>query len=241
MGKRIGTRIGFNDPLSFMSRFLTWLFSHWVKLTYPFAKLGRHVSLHHTCDLLNTGLMQIGDNVTVHRDVWLHAHPNSAGQSPVLTVGDRCFIGRRCHIAAKNQIIIEPHVLFAASVLVQDHGHNFTDIVLPIRDQGVTEGGKIRIGQGSWIGQGAVLICDAGELALGRNCVVAANSVVTRSAGDYSVLSGNPARVVKQYDPTKGAWVLGSAALSMVGGATNPIKDGKNSEFTTAAGSSERN
>jgi acetyltransferase-like isoleucine patch superfamily enzyme len=34
--------------------------------------------------------------------------------------------------------------------------------------------------------------------------------VVTRSAPPYSVLSGNPAMIVRQFDPVKQAWVLGS-------------------------------
>jgi acetyltransferase-like isoleucine patch superfamily enzyme len=52
-------------------------------------------------------------------------------------------------------------------------------------------------------------MCSRGELVLGRNCVVAAHSVVTRSAPPYSVLSGNPAMIVRQYDPEKGVWRMG--------------------------------
>ena len=193
-------------------RILTKLYSLWVRLTYPFASLGKSVSIHYTCDLRNTGLIELGSFVTVHKDTWLQAYASAANKGKaVLVIGDHCFIARRCHIAAKNGIHIEPNVLFAASVLVQDHGHAFGDVTLPIRDQGVAEGGRMRIGQRSWIGQGAAIICDSGELTLGRNCVVAANAVVTRSAPPYSVLSGNPARIVKQFDPAKGVWVLGSS------------------------------
>jgi acetyltransferase-like isoleucine patch superfamily enzyme len=91
-----------------------------------------------------------------------------------------------------------------------DHSHAYEDITVPIREQGVTEGGRIRIGQGSWIGFGAAIVCPKGELTLGRNCVVGANSVVTRSFPPYSVIAGNPAKVVKQFDPVKQAWVQGS-------------------------------
>jgi len=206
------SRIGFDDPLRLIPLILTKLYTLWVRATHPFASLGKGVSIHYTCDLYNTGLMQIGDLLTVHKDVWLHAHlsPENKGE-PALVIDDYCFIGRRCHIAAKNRIEIERGVMLAASVLIQDHGHAYSDVTAPIRDQGVAEGGKIRIGEGCWIGQGAVIICDSGELTLGRNCVVAANAVVTRSAPSYSVLSGNPARIVKQFDPAKGAWVLGSS------------------------------
>lgn len=206
------SRIRFEDPLLLIPWVLTKFHTLWVRATHPFVSLGKGVSIHYTCDLCNTGLMQIGDLLTVHKDVWLHAHlsPENKGE-PVLVIGDHCFIARRCHIAAKNRIHIESGVMLAASVLIQDHGHAYNDVTVPIRDQGVAEGGKIRIGEGCWIGQGAAIICDSGELTLGRNCVVAANAVVTRSAPPYSVLSGNPARIVKQFDPAKGTWVLGSS------------------------------
>jgi len=207
----ISSNVDFNDPLRLISRSLCKLYTIWVTTMYPFHSIGRHVSFHYTTDLRNTGLMQIGDYLTVHKDVWLHAqvpHANEAG--PTLVIGNNCFIARRCHISAKNSVRIEDNVLLAASVLIQDHGHEFGDIARPIIEQGAAKGGKIRIGQGSWIGQGAAIVCDTGELSLGRNCVVAANSVVTRSAPDYSVLAGNPARIVKQFDLEKKVWSLGS-------------------------------
>ena len=91
-----------------------------------------------------------------------------------------------------------------------DHGHAHEDITLPIKHQGITAGGRIRIEQGCWIGRGAAIVCSQGELVLGRNSVVAVNAVVTRSFPPYSVIVGNPARAVKQFDPAKRAWVMGS-------------------------------
>jgi acetyltransferase-like isoleucine patch superfamily enzyme len=204
------SRIDFNDPLRLVPRVLTKLYSLWVTATYPFISRGRGISIHYTCELQNTGLMKLGNFLTIHKDVWLHTNPSSENEGePVLTIGDYCFIARRCHIDAQNFIQIENGVLLAASVLIMDHGHDFSDITTPIRYQGSTPGGRIRIGEGSWIGQGAAIICDNGELTLGRNCVVAANAVVTRSAPPYSILAGNPARIVKQFDVGKGNWELG--------------------------------
>lgn len=210
-------RVTFNDPLRLLRRVLTKLFTIWVKLAYPFDSFGRGVSIHPTCDLQNTGLIRIGNFVSLHKDVWLHAQLSSANHAePALIVDDYCYIGRRSHVSARNSVHLERSVMLGASVLIEDNGHSFSDISVPIRDQGMTEGGTIRIGQGCWIGQGAAIICQKGELTLGRNSVVAANAVVTRSAPPYSVLSGNPARIVKQYDPAKGVWVLGSGVAAEV-------------------------
>jgi acetyltransferase-like isoleucine patch superfamily enzyme len=203
----------FEALLRLLSRIPTKLYSIWVSAVYRFASLGRNVSFHFTCSLQNTHLIALGNFIKVDKDVWLHAQLSSENRGePTLIIEDGCFIARRSHISAKNHIHFERDVLLAASVLIEDNGHSFTDISVPITYQAMTEGGRIRIGQGCWIGQGAVILCQKGELTLGRNCVVAANAVVTRSAPPYSVLSGNPARIVKHYDAVKGAWVLGSAA-----------------------------
>jgi carbonic anhydrase/acetyltransferase-like protein (isoleucine patch superfamily) len=205
------------DPLTFLSRCLTKLNSLWAAAVYPFAAKGRKLSLHYTCDLRNPQLMQVGDDVIVHKDVWLHAWPSDGGTQAktTLQLGSRILVGRRSHISAKNLVSIGDDAIISASVLIQDHGHAYDDVTMPIRLQGIVSGGRIRIGKGSWIGQGAVIVCTDGELVLGENCVVAANAVVTRSALPFSVLSGNPAKVVKQFDPQKGTWVLGSVGRAV--------------------------
>jgi acetyltransferase-like isoleucine patch superfamily enzyme len=202
------------DPLTFFSRCLTKLNSLWAAAVYPFAAKGRKLSLHHTCDLRNPQIMQIGDDVIVHKDVWLHAWPSDGNTqtNPTLQLGSRILVGRRSHISAKNLVSIGDDAIISASVLIQDHGHAYDDVTMPIRLQGIIPGGRIRIGKGSWIGQGAVIVCTDGDLVLGENCVVAANAVVTRSAPPFCVLSGNPARVIKQFDPQRGAWILGSVS-----------------------------
>ena len=90
-----------------------------------------------------------------------------------------------------------------------DHNHEYEDLTEPILKQGITEGGRIRIGQGSWIGHGAAIICPKGELIIGRNCVAAVYSVLARSIRDYSLVVGMPARIVRQYDPETRAWRIG--------------------------------
>ena len=71
--------------------------------------------------------------------------------------------------------------------------------------------GTIRIEEGCWIGFGAAIVCGQGELVIGRNSIVGANSVVTRSVLPYSVVTGNPARVAKSYDPSREQWVIGAS------------------------------
>jgi acetyltransferase-like isoleucine patch superfamily enzyme len=124
------------------------------------------------------------------------------------------LIGARNVISAKNHIHLERDVILATSVLIMDHNHAYEDVELPIRLQPATPGGRIRIEQGCWIGQGAAIVCDKGELVLGRNCVVAANALITRSFPPNSVIVGNPARLGRQYDPVMQSWNGGSGRVS---------------------------
>jgi acetyltransferase-like isoleucine patch superfamily enzyme len=154
--------------------------------------------------------IKLGNSVEIRKDVWLNtSYTTDANAEPALVIDDNCMIYARCHIAAHNHIHLERDVGVSESVLIVDQNHAYNDITVPIAKQGVTEGGTIRIGQGCWIGQGAAIVCNQGELVLGRNSVVAANALVTRSFPPYSVIAGNPARIVKQFDPSTGVWRLG--------------------------------
>ncbi len=201
------------DPLSVTSRILTKLYSLWVSATYPFARCGSRLSVHPSVDLLRPHAphIQIGNNVLIAKDAWLNVAREDDSLEPAIILEDGCLIARRAQISARNLIHLEPSVLLSNSVILIDHNHGFEDIARPIMDQGVTAGGRIRIETGCWIGHGAAIMCDRGDLVIGRNSVIAANAVVTRSCPPYSVLSGNPARVIKQYDPEKKSWVLGSS------------------------------
>jgi acetyltransferase-like isoleucine patch superfamily enzyme len=183
----------------------------WLCATYPFVAVGSNLSIHYTCrvDRAVSNQIRLGNSVLVGKDTWLNVI-SDPGPEARIVIDDNVGIGGRCQISAKNLIHLERDVIVAASVLIMDHNHAYEDIDVPIRDQGVTAGGIIRIEQGSWIGQGASIVCNEGELVIGRNSVIGANALVTRSVPPYSVFVGNPGRIARQYDPVKRTWVMGS-------------------------------
>lgn len=191
-----------------ISRLRTKINSIWLGLFYPFEAFGRGVSIHYSCEILRhySHKIRIGDGVLLDREVWLNVPviPMSEGSS--LSIGSGTNVGRRCVISAAHSVIIEDNVLFAPNVFVTDHNHEFSDPSVPIAEQGITQGGRIVIERNCWIGYGAMIIASGREVIVGRNSVIGAYSIVTRSCPPNSVVVGNPAGVARQYDPVSGLW-----------------------------------
>jgi acetyltransferase-like isoleucine patch superfamily enzyme len=202
-----------SDPLDLFSRGRTKFNSIWMSHLYPFAHIGRNVSFHYTSRICRARASRIslGDGVSLREYAWLSVATEDTEGEPTIVLEDNCHIGFGSIVSAKNQIYLERDVLVGQSVIIVDHNHAYEDINVPILEQGITEGGTIRIGQGSWIGHGASIICPRGELTIGRNCVIAANSMVMRSIPPYSVAAGFPATVIRQYDPKTGTWRMGGS------------------------------
>lgn len=240
----------FEDPLALIPRSINKLHSIWLTLTYPFLAVGKKLSIHYPCQLKRpfAGNIKLGDCVIIGKDTFIHIVDHQ-GDVAKLTIGDRCAIGARSVISVKNSIVIESDVITGMAVLIQDHQHARERADLSIRDQGETPGGRIRIEQGCWIGQGAAIVCNEGELVIGRNSVVGVNSVVARSLPPHSIIIGNPGIPMRPAAPPKEpadrkpADVSGNRVLQM--DSTNRVLSSSSSTFVnhspgTAAESQSR-
>ena len=116
------------------------------------------------------------------------------------------YVGESSLVGVGNVVIgpvtIGRDVLLAQYVVLSALNHEYADPYRPIRLQGVSVR-AITVEDGAWVGAHAIVLPG---LRVGRNAVVAAGAVVTKDVPDYSVVVGNPARVVRQYDPASGAF-----------------------------------
>jgi abequosyltransferase len=197
------------DPLLWIARSLTKANSTWLKLTYPFAGFGRGISVHYSCEIhrFSAHRLRIGDSVIIDRDVWLNIPVEACDLQASLVIGKGSKIGRRSVISAKNRICLEDDVLLAPGVFITDHNHEYCNIETAIWKQGTSPGGRVLVERNCWLGYNSMVLATKGDLILGRNSIVGAHSVVTQSCPPYSVLVGNPARVVKRFDPDTGKWL----------------------------------
>ena len=120
-------------------------------------------------------------------------------------VGD-VVIGENTLIGMGNTIIgpitVGNNVIFAQNIVASALNHQYTDIDIPIVNQKILTN-PITIEDDCWIAANAVITAG---ITIGKHSVVAGGAVVTKSVPPFSVVAGNPARVIKQYDFGKKSW-----------------------------------
>jgi len=110
----------------------------------------------------------------------------------MLTIGERCVIGRGSSIAAHLSIEVGDDVYFGPNVYVTDHNHSNADPTVPVGRQAAPER-QVTIGARSWLATGVVV---TPGVTIGEGVSVGANSVVTRDLPDGCVAAGAPARIL---------------------------------------------
>ena len=154
--------------------------------------------------IFNEKYIHIGSNTMIGPQCTL-----SAGMVPgqqciserIVSIGDRCLIGKGSGIVGHFSIEIGNDVWTGHNVYITDQNHGYEDVTLPISRQTMPEK-PVKIGNGSWIGYGAVVLPGAD---IGEHVVIGANSVVTGPIPSFCVAVGSPAKVIRRY--VDGRWV----------------------------------
>lgn len=145
------------------------------------------------------GRIAIGEHTTIGPLASISAgmpiHCDAQGD-PIITIGDRCMLGKGIGIVGHERIEIGDDIWTGHYVYVTDQNHGYEDVEQPIGTQ-MWRNSPVSIGSGSWLGHGAVILPGS---RIGRNVVVAAGAIVAGiEVPDFSVVAGVPARVVRRY------------------------------------------
>ncbi|OWT33034.1 galactoside O-acetyltransferase [Methanobrevibacter sp. 87.7] len=136
--------------------------------------------------LLNKIVGGIGENSTI-------IAPLFGAALNMLKVGNNVFINSNSLMMARGGITIEDNVMLAANVQLLSNNHD-------LYNRSILLCKPILIKEGAWIGAGATVLPG---VCIGKHAVVGASAVVTRDVPDYSVVVGNPAKVIKKLDKSK--------------------------------------
>jgi len=131
-------------------------------------------------------LKSIGEGGKFHDQVYIR-NPNK------FSMGSGCHIGYGVRIQAGGGLTFGDNVLLGPGVSIWTSNHRFEDPDTPITDQG-QEFKPVVIEDDVWLGANSFIMPGT---HLGKGSVVSAGAVVGgKRYKDFSILAGNPARVI---------------------------------------------
>jgi acetyltransferase-like isoleucine patch superfamily enzyme len=155
--------------------------------------------------IVNPTRISVGADTTILRHCRLEAYDrHSAGQlDGRIVIGNGVYVGAYCMLTAMQRIEIGDGCVLSDSVYISDASHGLSPNGGPIMQQPLKSKGPVKLGKKCFLGIGSSILPG---VTLGDHSVVSTRSVVTQSFPEYSMLVGNPARLVKVYDPERSVW-----------------------------------
>lgn len=133
-----------------------------------------------------------------------------------LHIGDNVSVGPRTVIQVNGSIgdyaLIGMHVQ-----IIGREDHEIVEVGVPmslatwVGDREPRQRDSVEIGRDVWIGASSVIL---GGVSIGEGSIVGAGSVVTRDVPKYSIVAGNPARVIRRRFQSRMEEDLHSQSLS---------------------------
>jgi acetyltransferase-like isoleucine patch superfamily enzyme len=117
-----------------------------------------------------------------------------------IIIGDRCAVTSRVKLV--GPVTLGNMVTIGSGAQITGLTHNFEDVTRPIKEQGVMPNRTV-VDDDVWIGGNSVIIQG---LHIGTHCIIASGSVVTRDIPPYSVVAGNPAKIIKRFNFETNQW-----------------------------------
>lgn len=114
------------------------------------------------------------------------------GKGDEIEIGDYSSIGANCTLHPK--VKIGKFVMMGPDVYMVGNNHITIDIKTPMCFQGKEENQPIVIEDDCWIGARVMIM--AGK-KIGCGSILAGGSVVTKDVEPYSIVGGNPAKIIK--------------------------------------------
>lgn len=126
-----------------------------------------------------------GKNVTIEKGAYF-------GYGFHIRIGDNSGLGVNCVVPDGS--IIGNDVMMGPNCYIHDRNHIFERTDIPMRLQGATIPKPVIIDDDVWIGRNVTIMVGR---HISKGTIVASNSVVTKDFPPYSIIGGNPAKLIR--------------------------------------------
>jgi acetyltransferase-like isoleucine patch superfamily enzyme len=175
-----------------------WLKNQYVGqiMEHRCTSVGRNVTWDGDVPLIyGSGEIHIGNNVQIgNSQTWVVGLKYPANAR--LTIGDDTTINYRTFISVAEAVTIGRHCLLAGEIKILDNNSHPTDHLRRRANHRLSKQdvAPVVVEDDVWIGNNSLVMKG---VRIGRGAIVAAGSVVTKDVPPFTIVGGNPARVLK--------------------------------------------
>lgn len=179
------------------------LFTQLVYKSY-LKKLGWRTIVYKPLWLRNLKYASLGKYVTIFPNCRIELIDNYQGIlfEPQLILEDKVQIHQNAHITCANHIKIEKNVIIVANVTITDIIHPHDEGKFPLNLNPI-QTKEVNIGENSQIYNNVTILPGS---VIGKNSVVAANSVINGVFPNNVIIAGAPAKVIKLFNEKTKNW-----------------------------------
>jgi acetyltransferase-like isoleucine patch superfamily enzyme len=150
-------------------------------------------------------------SITIGNDCLIEGYLVTETEGSAITIGNNVYVGGSTKLDCVTAIVVEDDVLISYECILADSdNHNFDyrirkgDLANWKRgehDWSKTSSAPIRVCRSAWIGARSIILKG---VTVGEGAIVGAASVVTKDVPPFTIVAGNPARVIRQLTEAEG-------------------------------------
>jgi acetyltransferase-like isoleucine patch superfamily enzyme len=149
--------------------------------------------------------IEIKDNCTIGESS-LFIVNNRSNDDLQLTINENVYIGRKSFITIGKSVNISEYCILGDNCSLIGAGKLFDSPLIPYALSGINYEKSISIGVNCWFGNDVSVI---GNVKIGHGSIVGANALVTKDIPPFSMVVGNPARIIKTFNFETNSWEKG--------------------------------
>ncbi len=173
----------------------------WVTNAYAkrFQSVGERFHLGKNPTFRGQQYISVGDDFSAGDGLLIEAWDSYQEQrfAPQIRIGNSVNCSNYVQISAIDSVTIGNNVLMGQCVYISDNSHgkwDTEDLKLPPAQRPLVSKGPVHIGNNVWLGRCVTVLSG---VTIGDNCVIGANSVVTKDIPANCMAAGAPAKVIK--------------------------------------------
>ena len=163
----------------------------------------RRTYIDPTARIIGVKNIEIGDYTLISEDVWININ-HRVGKEKKLIIGKNCHIGKGNFISVGPKILIKDFCFTGLNCNILGCGHSYDNPFIPYKFSSLTDGKEIEIGVNCWLATSVIIL---EGVKIGHGSVIGTGTIVKEDIPPFSLVIGNPSKVIKRFDFKLNKWI----------------------------------